>query len=116
MDPEEGPARRNLEMSAMSTNTTMNEWTRSGWVITPAHGLGIIDVPPPRAANEFAAELVPPQVNVGAMLQVLEPEEYFEFVEDLLIAQETEREYDTRGVEGTISYTDYRNRRLGSKP
>ena len=103
-------------MSAMSTNTSMNSWTRSGWVVNPGHGLGIIDAPPPQAADEFVAESLPPQANVADMLQVLEPEEYFEFVEDLLLAQEAEEEYNTHGIEGTISYTDYRNRRLGSKP
>ena len=103
-------------MSALSANTSMNRWTNSGWVISPSHSLGIIDPPPPRAADEFTAEFLPPQANLGDVLQILEPEEFFEFVEDLLTAQEAEKEYDTRGMEGSISYSDYRNRRIGSKP
>ena len=35
--------------------------------------------------------------------------------EDLAIAEEAEEEYNLRGIEGTISYTKYRDRRLESK-
>ena len=94
----------------------MNTWTRSGWVISPGYGLGIVDAPPPRAADDFVAEPLPPHANLPDMPQALEPEEYFEFLEDVVVAQEAEKDYDTRGIEGTISYDDYRNRRLGPKP
>lgn len=33
--------------------------------------------------------------------------------EDLVIAEEAEEEYNLRGIEGTIPYTEYRDRRLG---
>ena len=46
----------------------------------------------------------------------LKAEEYSELLEDFLIAREAEREYNTRGVEGSIPYTEYRNRRLGTNP
>ena len=103
-------------MCAMSANASMDSWARSGWAIQPSHGLGLIDAPPPRPAVEITAKVLPPQANEGDVLQISEPEEYFEFIDDLLVAQDAEFEYDTRGLEGTISYTDYRNRRLGSKP
>ena len=35
--------------------------------------------------------------------------------EDLAIAEEAEKEYNLRGVEGTTPYTEYRDRRLESK-
>ena len=49
------------------------------------------------------------------MLQILEREEYSALLEDLLLAKEAEIKYDTRGIEGTISYNDDQNRRLVSK-
>ena len=100
-------------MSASSTSTSMNGWTHADWVIETGYGLDVIDAPPPRAADEFSEELIPPQDDV---LEILEREESFEFEEDLLIAKNAEMEYDARGIEGTVSYNDYRNRRLGPKP
>ena len=35
--------------------------------------------------------------------------------EDLAIAEEAEKEYNLRGIEGTTPYTEYRDRRLESK-
>ena len=35
--------------------------------------------------------------------------------EDLVIAEEAEKEYNLRGIKHTIPYTEYRDRRLGSK-
>ena len=102
MDTEEGPARRDVEVTDTSTTTNMNSWTDTGWIINSGYGLGVIDAPPPKAASKFAGELFVAQLNVGDMLQGLEPEGYFEFVPDQLLAQEAEREYDTYGIEGTI--------------
>ena len=35
--------------------------------------------------------------------------------DDLVIAEEAEKEYNLRGIGGTIPYTEYRDRRLESK-
>ena len=35
--------------------------------------------------------------------------------EDLAIAEEAEKEYNLRGAKNTIPYTEYRDRRLGTK-
>ena len=35
--------------------------------------------------------------------------------EDLAIAEEAEEEYNLRGIKGTTSYTEYRDRRLASE-
>ena len=91
-------------MFTMSATTDMNEWTRSGWVFSPGHHVGIVDSPPPQAAEEFLEEV----------LQGVDPEEFSELLEDTLLARDAEGEYGTRGVESCISYTEYRNKRLGS--
>ena len=103
-------------MPATSMNTSMDSWLSSGWVVGPIYSLGIIDTPPPQAADKFAVEIHPPEANLGDLIQVMEPEECLEFAEDLLTAEEAEREHEAHGAEGTISYTEYRNMRLGSTP
>ena len=103
-------------MPVTSANTSMTSWTGSGWVIYSGHDLGIIDTPPPRAADKSVVEVGFPQDFVADMPQVLEPEEYFEFLGDLSVALEAEEEYDIRGIEGSTTYTEYRDRRLGSGP
>jgi len=35
--------------------------------------------------------------------------------EDMVIAEEAEKEYNVRGIKHTIPYSEYRDRRLGSK-
>ena len=35
--------------------------------------------------------------------------------EDMEIAEKAEKEYSLRGIKDTIPYTEYRDRRLGSK-
>ena len=35
--------------------------------------------------------------------------------EDMVIAEETEKEYNIRGIKHTIPYSEYRDRRLGSR-
>lgn len=36
--------------------------------------------------------------------------------EDMVIAEEAEKEYNVRGIKHTIPYSEYRDRRLGTKP
>ena len=43
------------------------------------------------------------------------PEVCAELLEDLAIAREAEEEYNRQGLEGTIPYTEYRTKRLGSE-
>ena len=99
----------------MSANASMNDWTRSGWFLHPSHGYGIIEAPPPRAADEFIPLTTPPQTLGEDVQQVSKPDDYLDFVEDLLTAEEAEIEYDAYGTKGSISYMDYRNKRLGPK-
>ena len=105
MDPKEGYLRRELEGVAASTSVNMNSWMRSGWSIVPGHGSGIIDSPPPRSEKGLTPALHPLLADL--------PEDYFEFIDDLVIAEEAEGEYDIHGLQGTTPYSSYRNERLG---
>ena len=42
-------------------------------------------------------------------------EECLELLADIAVAKEAEEEYDRQGLEGTISYAEYRAKRLGSE-
>ena len=101
-------------MYALSTNTSTDTWASSGWTIHPGHGLGVVDIPPPRAIDPFISNPFSSELPLTEELRLLELEEYLELMEDLASAREAEEEYKTRGIEGTISYRDYRNRRLDS--
>ncbi len=44
------------------------------------------------------------------------PADSDELMEDLAAAQQAVEEYEARGIEGTIPYTQYRSQRIGTKP
>ena len=93
----------------------MDTWADSGWFISPSHGLGVVDMPSPGAAKDLLAEQSPAIDLLGEVLKTLEPEDIFDFMDDLITAKSAEEEYETNGIEGTISYHEYRNRRLESE-
>ena len=103
-------------MNSLTVNTSNDNWVSSGWIIRPGFGAGIVDIPPPRAAepNLYMPYLTELPVIEG--LRLMELEEYLELLEDLAIAEKVEEEYFSAGIEGTIPYSRYRNRRLGSDP
>ena len=103
-------------MYVMPTNTSTDTWASSGWTLHPGHGLGVVDIPPPRATDPLITDPFSSELPVTEGLRLLELEEYLELMEDLASAKEAEEEYKIRGKEGTISYSDYRDRRLGTTP
>ena len=115
MDPKKRPARGIVEITATMTDTSTDTWADSGWVISPGHGLGVVDTPSPGPARDFVAEQSPAQDILGEVLKALEPEDFFEFVDDLIAAKKAEEEYKTNGIDGTVSYNEYRTKRIASE-
>ena len=67
-------------------------------------------------AVAYRSELIEPTASQSSKIyQGSKPEEYDEFLEDLAMAKEAEEEHYKQGLEGTISYTEYRTKRLGSE-
>ena len=112
MGTEKRPSRGILEVIATSNDTSMDTWPDSGWSISPSHGVGIVDIPSPGSAEDLVAEQSPAVDLLGEVLKTLAPEDFFEFVDDLITARKAEEKYETNGIEGTISYNEYRNKRL----
>ena len=102
-------------MYAMSTNTSTDTWVNSGWAISPGHALNVVDVPPPPASHGLVPDLFQSEPPLGGDLRVLDLDEYLELLEDVTEAQKAAEEYGARGIEGTIAYSEYRDKRLGSE-
>ena len=99
-------------MYAASTNTSTDTWTSSGWVIRPGHELSLFEASP---FGDFVAEELSCPAQLNDILLILDTEEQLEQLEDIKAAREAEDEYNLHGIEDTISYTDYRTRRLGTE-
>ncbi len=102
-------------MMDRSATTNMDIWVGSGWTINSSQSFGAVDAPPPRAFKQLSSESPESLVGLGETSQSQELEDCFELLEDLLAAEEAEREYDRHGAEGTVSYTEYRNKWLESE-
>ena len=100
-------------MYATSTSTSIDTWSRTGWIISPGHRVNVVDVPPPQTADDLVAEPFPLDVQLADALQVLGMDEYLELVEDLVVAREAVNEYEANGIDGSIAYSEYRNQRFG---
>ena len=103
-------------MNFYTIDTSTDTWVSSGWIIRPGYGTGDVDMPPPRAAEPNMYLPYSTELSVMEGLRVMEIQEYLEFLEDLAIAEKVEEEYFSGGIEGTVPYGQYRNRRLGSEP
>ncbi len=67
-------------------------------------------------AVDYRSELIESKASHSSEIhQDSKPEVCPELLEDLAIAKEADEEYDRQGLEGTIPYTEYRTKRLGSE-
>lgn len=88
-------------MGAKTATASMEDWHKSGWVITASHVPTVIEAPPPRS-------------TAPGELRDLPNEDYGEFIEDSAIAKQASEEYEATGIDDTIPYSEYRARRLGT--
>ncbi len=86
-------------MISQTSSANMESWMSSQWIFASEHIPEIV-VPPP---SPVLAE------------EILSPGEYEELMEDLATARRLQGEYADTGVEDTISYNEYRARRLGTE-
>ena len=100
-------------MYATSTSTSTDTWDGSGWIISPGHRIGVIDVPPPSTADALVAEPFPSEARLAYVLQVLEIDEYLDLIEDLNVARKAIEDYAANGTDGTVLYSEYRDQRFG---
>ena len=102
-------------MSDRTSTTSMEDWMRSGWMIFPSNVLAeseALTPPAPLATKNISHE----QDTLENVLQVQHDSiGDWEFLEDLDEAQNALEEYEAVGIEGTIPYSEYRAKRLGSK-
>ena len=81
-------------MFGLSTSTSMDNWTHSGWLIYPGHGFGIVEAPPPSAADEITSALTSALSQTGEMNQISEPNELIDYPNDSLTTQAGETPRD----------------------
>lgn len=98
----------------------MEDWyERAIWTITPGHVAALDGRHPSSVTRTWE--------HVADWRKSAEPGGEFELVarnardeeelaEDLAIAKQALDEYAKSGIEGTVSYNEYRKRRLGAKP
>ena len=67
----------------------------------------------PRATATALSECGEPADGLNGEPEFLDSDEYEELAEDMALAQEAVEEYETKGIEGTIPYSQYRSKRLG---
>ena len=53
--------------------------------------------------------------EIRARVDTKDPVVHRELTEDLAVAEQALEEYESQGIEGTTSYTEYRAKRLGTK-
>ena len=101
-------------MTALTATTSMKDWISSGWTITPGHTLGLVPPPlPPLAAGDILSGWNPPADALMGGFKLVVAEEHRDYVEDLVLSEQMTEKYEAQGIEGTISYSVYRARRLG---
>ena len=75
-------------MYEISTNSSMENWNKSVWIIRPAHGISVLDIPPPRNSPTFIKEFLELDHPGEEVLGLLEDDESLELTEDLVVAKE----------------------------
>lgn len=91
-----------ITMGAPTATASMKDWHKSGWIITASHVLVVVEAPPP------------PPTAPGELREV-SSKDYYEVIEDIVVAKEALEEYEASGVVGTAPYSEYRARRLGTE-
>ena len=102
-------------MSDQTSTTSMKSWMRSGWRILPGNVLAESEalIPPAPAAT---MDIFDERDKSENLLQEKHDSNCdWELLEDLADAQKALEEYESVGIEGTIPYSEYRAKRLGSK-
>ena len=89
-------------MIAQTATTSMKDWINSGWIITSLHYLAGLPPPPPAATGDLSG---------GLKLTGFDTD-WEEFIDDLTAAQLAAEQYEAKGIEHTIPYSEYRARRL----
>lgn len=107
-------------MIPQTETVSMKDWyERAIWTITPGHVAALEDRHPSSVTRTWE--------HVEDWRKLAEPGGKFEIVarderdeeelaEDLAIAKQALDEYAKSGIEGTVSYNEYRKRRLGTEP
>ncbi len=67
----------------------------------------------PKATAEPLNEWSDPADGLNGEPELVAPDEYEALAEDVALAQQAVEEYETKGIEGTIPYSQYRSKRLG---
>ena len=71
-----------------------------------------MDVPPPQTADDLVGEPFSSGGQSADILQRLEMDEYLELIEDVAAARQAVEEYEASGIDGSIAYGEYRERRF----
>ena len=99
-------------MPTLTSTTCMKDWMPE-WTIVPGHVLAEsaeLTLPPPAPTSDISNERHPPENMHREESESIWAQE---LVEDLDTAQKALEEYESAGIEGTISYREYRATRLG---
>ena len=91
-----------------TTSSSMKDWM-PGWSIAPCHvlaGYAELTSPSPVAAADISNEWDASQAESLWAQELLEDHE---------AAEKALEQYEASGIEGTIPYSEYRARRLGSE-
>ncbi len=67
----------------------------------------------PRATAEPLEGKREPADRLNGEPELVDSDEYEALAEDVALAQQAVEEYETKGIEGTIHYSQYRSKRLG---
>lgn len=103
------------DMSDSTSTTSMKDWVRSGWRVMPGNVPATSEAltpSPPMANKDIFNGRVP---SDDLLQEEHDPICSWELWEDLDEAQKAWGEYEATGIEGTIPYSEYRAKRLGSK-
>ncbi len=67
----------------------------------------------PEATAEPLNEWSDPADGLNGEPELVDSDEHEELTEDVALAQRAVEEYEAKGIEGTIPYSQYRSKRLG---
>ena len=76
---------------------------------------GVLRSTPPRAPAGSVEEQMGEEGPRSGQPDLGNPDDSDELMEDLAAAQQAMEEYEAKGIEGTIPYSQYRSQRIGTK-
>ena len=104
-------------MTEHTDTTGMRDWINSGWTIASGYVQGTVFAPPPprTTATDIEQDALPGADLPSGGFQIMRVEDYEDYIEDVFAAQQAMEEYERIGLEGTIAYSELREKHTGSE-